>query len=74
METASLNAAQQYMLQVMSRVETDEELRELHQLIATHFARKAEDEMDHLWEQGLWDNEKNEAVLREHLRTPYSRG
>ena len=27
--------------------------------------------MDALWESGEWDNEKNEAVLNEHLRTPY---
>jgi predicted nucleic acid-binding protein len=27
--------------------------------------------MDRLWEEGKWDNEKNEAILQEHLRTPY---
>ena len=29
-------------------------------------------EVDKLWESGQWDNEKNEAVLQEHLRTPYN--
>ena len=29
------------------------------------------EEMDRLWAEGKWDNEKNEAVLKEHLRTPY---
>jgi quinol monooxygenase YgiN len=24
-----------------------------------------------LWESGEWTKEKNEAVLKEHLRTPY---
>ena len=30
-----------------------------------------DEEVDKLWESGQWDNEKNEAVLKEHLRTPY---
>jgi hypothetical protein len=30
-----------------------------------------DDEVEKLWESGQWDNEKNEAVLQEHLRTPY---
>jgi len=24
-----------------------------------------------LWESGAWDNQKNENILKEHLRTPY---
>jgi len=28
--------------------------------------------MDALWEQGLWNQEKNESILKEHLRTPYA--
>lgn len=73
METTVFNPAQQYMLKVLSQVETEEELLELQQLISSHYAQKVEDEMDKLWEQGLWSNDKNEAILKEHLRTPYSR-
>ena len=35
------------------------------------FAKHVEDEMEALWESGEWDNEKNENVLKEHLRTLY---
>ena len=28
--------------------------------------------MDQLWEDGLWDQDKNENILKEHLRTPYA--
>ena len=35
------------------------------------FAKRAEEEMDKLWDEGLWDQEKNEQVLHEHLRIPY---
>lgn len=32
---------------------------------------KTVEEVDKLWESGQWDDEKNESVLGEHLRTPY---
>jgi len=25
-----------------------------------------------LWDEGLWDQDKNEAILKEHLRVPYN--
>ena len=33
--------------------------------------RKATEEMDRLWDNGIWSEEQNDAVLNEHLRTPY---
>ena len=39
--------------------------------LTAYFAQKVEEDMDALWETGEWDQEKNEAVLKEHLRTPY---
>lgn len=27
--------------------------------------------MDRLWDEGIWGEEQNEAVLKEHLRTLY---
>ena len=38
---------------------------------SNYYAQKATEEMDSLWDAGEWDAEKNEAVLNEHLRTPY---
>ena len=40
-------------------------------MLSDYFAQKAEDAMDALWDNGFWDNNKNEAILQEHLRTPY---
>ena len=39
---------------------------------AQNYARRVDDEMDRLWDEGKWDHEKNEAILQEHLRTPYN--
>lgn len=38
-----------------------------------NFAQKAENDMDALWDSGKWSDEKNEEMLREHLRTPYKK-
>jgi hypothetical protein len=46
-------------------------LAEIRAALMEIFAKRVEDDMDALWESGEWDNEKNENVLKEHLRTPY---
>ena len=38
-----------------------------------HFDQKVENGMDALWDSGKWSDEKNEEVLKEHLRTTYKR-
>ena len=37
-----------------------------------YFAQNVDDAMDALWDSGEWNDEKNEAVLNEHLRTRYN--
>ena len=73
METArtSLNAAQLDFLQLLGHINTMEELDELRQLVSDFYARKAEEAMNRLWETGQWSKEKDEEVLKTHLRTPY---
>lgn len=40
-----------------------------HNTLMDVFAKHVEDGMDALWESGEWDNEKNENILKKHLRT-----
>lgn len=70
-QTIGLNAAQREFLQLLGRIKTEKELSELRKVVCDFYARKIDEEMDRLWAEGKWDNEKNEAVLKEHLRTPY---
>ena len=63
-----LNEAQLSILRLLSRMKTVEEVSELRQVISNYYAQKATEEMDKLWESGEWSEEKNEAVLSEHLR------
>ena len=46
-------------------------MEELRQVVCDYYARKIDEAVDKLWDEGKWDNEKNEAILKEHLRTPY---
>ena len=71
MASTVLNEAQMSILRLLGSMKTVEEVDELRQVICDYYARRVDEEVDKLWESGQWDNEKNEAVLKEHLRTPY---
>ena len=66
-----LNEAQLSILRLLGRMKTPEQVDELRQVISNYYAQKATEEMDRLWDEGEWSEEKNEQVLSEHLRTPY---
>ena len=66
-----LNEAQLSVLRLLGRMKTVEQVNELRQLISNYYAQKATEEMDRLWMAGEWSEEKNDSVLKEHLRTPY---
>ena len=71
MEATTLNEAQLSMLRLLGSMKTIEEVDELRQIICDYYARRVDEEVDKLWESGQWNNEMNETVLKEHLRTPY---
>ena len=71
MEATALNEAQLSILRLLGSMKSVEEVDELRQVICDYYARRVDEEMDRLWEEGKCDNEKNEAILQEHLRTPY---
>jgi hypothetical protein len=66
-----LNEAQLSILRLLGRMKTVEQVSELRQIISNYYAQKATEEMDRLWDEGQWSEQQNEAVLKEHLRTPY---
>ena len=69
--TTVFNPAQLELLDVMASITSNEELMALKHAISEFFARRADEEMENLWQNGLW-NEKKLAELRNtHLRTPY---
>ena len=71
MNNVALNPTQLHLLKMFSFAKTDDALFEIKKALSAYFAQMVEDYMDQLWEQGLWSQEKNEDILKEHLRTPY---
>lgn len=71
MAATVLNEAQMSILRLLGSMKTVEEVDELRQVICDYYTRRVDEEVDKLWESGQWDDKKNEAVLNEHLRTPY---
>ena len=71
MKPTVLNDAQLELLKMMSFFSTPEALRDLKQAISNYFARKAEDEIDRLWENGTLTDAKVNGFRNLHERTPY---
>ena len=76
-QAIGLNAAQMDFLQLLAHIKTTEELEELSQVVSDYYARKAEERstekrcVSSIWETGQWSKEKDEEVMRTHLRTLY---
>ena len=67
------NKAQIELLDTMASIESDEELMALKHAISEFFARRADEEMDRLWQSGEWNEQTLEDLRSAHYRTPYNR-
>ena len=65
------NAAQLELLGVVSRLNTEEDLRDLKHALSIFFAERADKEIDRLWEEGVLNEQVIESWKHEHMRTPY---
>ena len=77
MEAATLQSKpftpfQVEMLEMVSRVTSEVEMRDIRSLLGQYFAKRAEDALDRLWDEGVL----NEGVMKEwkgeHMRTSYN--
>ena len=71
MEGTVFNPMQLQLLRMFSYVRSDSQMRGIKKVLSDYFFNKVEEGMDALWESGEWSEEKNEAIMKEHLRTPY---
>ena len=65
------NPAQIELLSTMAILSTEDDLIELKQAIARFFAERADREMEHLWENGIINENTLETWKHEHMRTLY---
>ncbi len=72
MEATVFNSAQQHILKLMSTFKTDRQVEELRHVLSEYYARKAEEELERLWDEGILDQRKLDELRTRHLRTPYT--
>jgi hypothetical protein len=48
---------------------SEKQLLEVRNMLSTYFAQKATEEMDKLFEESNWDNNKIEDWTKEHMRS-----
>lgn len=70
-QAKSLTNLQLELLQMFQLELENEQLQEIKLLLVNYFANKLSDEMDILFEENAWGEEKIEAWSNEHMRTKY---
>ena len=76
MEVASLQSMpftpfQVEMLELVSRVSSEVEMQDIRRMLGQYFAKRAEDAIDRLWDEGVLNDSVMEEWKSEHMRTPY---
>jgi len=76
METANIQAKpftpfQIEMLELVSRVSSEVEMQDIRRMLGQYFAKRAEDAIDRLWDDGMLNDNVMEEWKSEHMRTPY---
>ena len=71
MAATVFNPVQQHLLRMFAYDSSEEHLKEIKEVLAAYFARKVDDEMDALLNEGKIDTTVIEEGGKEHMRTPY---
>ena len=61
-QNVGLNQAQLDFLRLLSHFKTEEEVRELNDLVCKYYAQKIDEEMDRLWEEAKANERKVSEV------------
>ena len=61
------------MLELVSRVSSEVEMQDIRRILGQYFAKRAEDAIDRLWDEGVLNDEVIEGWKTEHMRTPYKK-
>lgn len=70
-QVLKFNQAQQAVLNVISCLQSEQDLADLKRTLVKFMNDRLQREMDKLWESGEMSNEKLQKMLSEHLRTAY---
>lgn len=70
-QVLELNQAQKAVLNVISCLQSEQDLADLKRTLVKFMNDRLQREMDKLWESGEISNEKLQEMQSEHLRTAY---
>ena len=73
MEAITFSPAQVHVFNLVSHIKSAIGLEHLREQLAVFYAKQVDDEMDQLWESGLWDEKKLKKLRGSHFRTPYNK-
>ena len=71
MEATVFNPIQLHLLNMFSRMNSEEELKELQQVLSEYYFRKVEERSAKISEERGWTPEQLESMANGHFRTPY---
>jgi hypothetical protein len=69
--TKGLTNLQLELVKLFSFEVSEDQLKELKQILVDYFASKITEDMDKLFEENNWDENKIEEWSTEHMRTKY---
>ena len=58
------------MLEMVSKVSSEAEMQDIRRMLGQYFAKRAEEAIDRLWDEGKLNNDVIEGWKSEHMRTP----
>lgn len=67
-QPTKLSNLQMELLKLYARNVPDEELKDIKKMLVEYYLKKADEEMDRLWEENGWTQETMEEWLKEDLR------
>ena len=71
MQLNTMNEAQMMILESFAGATDEQEVNDLMDVLRLFYARRLEQEMNRLWENGTLNQEALDQLKGEHLRTPY---
>ena len=71
MQATVFNPIQLHLLQMFSRMKSDEELREVQQVLSEYYYKKVAKRADMIWDEMKLDQAKLDEIANIHERLPY---
>lgn len=73
MEATVFNPIQQHLLMMFAYDSNEEHLVEVKNVLTEHFARKVDERLNKLWDEGILNQERLDEIRGMHLHTDLKR-